>query len=393
MPYSDFFILNCDSRDDGKVYIVGDVHGEKSAFDAALEQLRSQDTLIIAGDIIDRCESGDYTPSSAQVLDKIIELNNAEPGTAPRVHAIRGNHEQDFLKVLDIVHQEPAVRNTPDNKKELMRFILNGGHWIFTHPDQEKAVICNERFTHLSYRAKEHFEESMRVTQAFITELLDSTNVNDYLIENVSQYEDYIRTLPFIIKINESDNVAWVAHADLKLSDETLNAMIEKSEGLSEKKRKDITEARPATFIKNERDASSSLVYCGHNVVDNPFDERYQTLKNPAAPVRCETNHINLDVGAYFTKGLVLVNHTEHTASVVGTRILRQDDNYFSYVISTINQFYAQRESLLNHQSLSSQSFFPKEDNKKRACGSDTESLNETNDEAAHKVPRNGPGH
>jgi serine/threonine protein phosphatase 1 len=71
---------------------IGDIHGHLAAFDALLDQLKlkSEDTLVLLGDYIDR------GPHSKQVIDRIIDLSKYY-----RVISIRGNHEEMMLKALE----------------------------------------------------------------------------------------------------------------------------------------------------------------------------------------------------------------------------------------------------------------------------------------------------
>ena len=91
MPHPHFFILESNPSYGGNVYVVGDVHGEIGALNAVLECLNPWDTLIIAGDLLDRGQQG-HELSRALVLDRIMALNSAPSGYGPRVYAIKGHH-------------------------------------------------------------------------------------------------------------------------------------------------------------------------------------------------------------------------------------------------------------------------------------------------------------
>ncbi|MEZ4375643.1 MAG: metallophosphoesterase family protein [Polyangiaceae bacterium] len=79
----------------GRTFAIGDVHGDTQALFKLLScfpTLDEEDTLIFLGDYIDR------GPRSAQVIDYIRNL----PGTIPaKVIALRGNHEDAWLRVID----------------------------------------------------------------------------------------------------------------------------------------------------------------------------------------------------------------------------------------------------------------------------------------------------
>jgi serine/threonine protein phosphatase 1 len=76
-------------------FIFGDIHGELASLERVLEQLpplTGQDTLVFLGDYLDR------GPASAQVVDRIMQMPER---TRARVVALRGNHEDAWLRVLD----------------------------------------------------------------------------------------------------------------------------------------------------------------------------------------------------------------------------------------------------------------------------------------------------
>jgi serine/threonine protein phosphatase 1 len=76
-------------------FIFGDIHGELAALERVLEQLpplTSADTLVFLGDYLD------HGPASAQVIRRIMTLPERTPA---RVVALRGNHEDAWLRVLD----------------------------------------------------------------------------------------------------------------------------------------------------------------------------------------------------------------------------------------------------------------------------------------------------
>lgn len=74
---------------------IGDIHGDLASFErllAKLPPLSSEDTLVLLGDYIDR------GPSSAEVIARVRELTAKGP---MKVVALRGNHEDAWLRILD----------------------------------------------------------------------------------------------------------------------------------------------------------------------------------------------------------------------------------------------------------------------------------------------------
>ena len=78
-----------------RTFAVGDIHGDIDALNKLLRRLpklKSDDTLLFIGDYIDR------GPKSKEVVERIRELPRK---TSARVVALRGNHEDAWLRVID----------------------------------------------------------------------------------------------------------------------------------------------------------------------------------------------------------------------------------------------------------------------------------------------------
>ncbi|NUP10230.1 MAG: serine/threonine protein phosphatase [Polyangiaceae bacterium] len=79
----------------GRTFAIGDIHGDIEALNRLLKRLpklQSDDTLLFIGDYIDR------GPSSREVVKRIRELPSR---TKAHVVALRGNHEDAWLQVVD----------------------------------------------------------------------------------------------------------------------------------------------------------------------------------------------------------------------------------------------------------------------------------------------------
>lgn len=78
---------------------IGDIHGDLTSLLTLLDRLPvlgADDTLVLLGDYLDR------GPDSAGVVAHVRELAERTPGPgAPRVIALRGNHEDAWLQVID----------------------------------------------------------------------------------------------------------------------------------------------------------------------------------------------------------------------------------------------------------------------------------------------------
>jgi serine/threonine protein phosphatase 1 len=79
----------------GRTFAIGDIHGDLESLDLLVERLPAltkDDTLIFLGDYIDR------GPSSAGVIARVREIEKRGPA---KVVALRGNHEDAWLQVID----------------------------------------------------------------------------------------------------------------------------------------------------------------------------------------------------------------------------------------------------------------------------------------------------
>ncbi|MEZ4366771.1 MAG: metallophosphoesterase family protein [Kofleriaceae bacterium] len=87
--------MSSDSPGGGRTFAVGDIHGDLAALTTLLgrlPQLTAADTVVLLGDYLDR------GPQSAQVMAKVRGLGAELPA---KVVALRGNHEDAWLQVVD----------------------------------------------------------------------------------------------------------------------------------------------------------------------------------------------------------------------------------------------------------------------------------------------------
>lgn len=78
-----------------RTFAIGDIHGDKAHLDELLSQLPvldSSDSVVFIGDYIDR------GPQSKQVVD---DVRHFAKRTKAHVVALRGNHEDAWLRVID----------------------------------------------------------------------------------------------------------------------------------------------------------------------------------------------------------------------------------------------------------------------------------------------------
>ncbi len=79
----------------GRTFAIGDIHGDLCALECLLGRLpeaKASDTIVFTGDYLDR------GPDSAGVIARVRQL---QKDSLARVIALRGNHEDAWLRVID----------------------------------------------------------------------------------------------------------------------------------------------------------------------------------------------------------------------------------------------------------------------------------------------------
>ncbi len=79
----------------GRTFAIGDIHGDLEGLERVFSRLpvfEATDTIVFVGDYIDR------GPRSAQVIDFVRELQKS---SRAKVVALRGNHEDAWLRVIE----------------------------------------------------------------------------------------------------------------------------------------------------------------------------------------------------------------------------------------------------------------------------------------------------
>lgn len=101
-----------------RTFVIGDIHGDLPALHALwtlLPALDDTDTIVFLGDYVDR------GPDSAGVIDFV--RNHAGQSTGARIVALRGNHEDGWIRAID------------------------EGFAPFTDPPQNGTLACLRSFT------------------------------------------------------------------------------------------------------------------------------------------------------------------------------------------------------------------------------------------------------
>lgn len=121
-------IVKLPSNQQGKDYVVGDLHGCLELLQRLLDAVQfdpAQDRLFSVGDLIDR------GPNSMRCLQFLSE---------PWFYAVKGNHEQMLLDFFQRYITERHLAKLDDD--DLTGFLWNGGNWVEEHflADQQRMT-------------------------------------------------------------------------------------------------------------------------------------------------------------------------------------------------------------------------------------------------------------
>lgn len=117
----------------GRTFAIGDIHGDLDALMelfARMPPLERGDTLVFVGDYVDR------GPKSAQVVELVRSLARKGPA---RVVALRGNHEDAWLRVIDVGGWPDFVSPPHNGCLAAMRSFTGG-----PHPQQDETPQADE---------------------------------------------------------------------------------------------------------------------------------------------------------------------------------------------------------------------------------------------------------
>ena len=279
----------------GKDYVIGDLHGSAGLLSVLTSNLASQDRLFICGDLFDRGED------SLQVY-KIIRDINASCFPKKQIFAVRGNHEDDLLKIYYLSKKLRDTKNDfdcVDTIKLIAKFIKNGGEWIF----QSEYFLSR---INLLRKLKNEVNSQDPALINYFEEIISLFKNPASFIPEFDEITEYLLSLPYIIVCGDISNkisqqqAFIICHADMPFSDCTLRSRLSTNR-LTESEISYCTLARPAelrkkaahdaTTIKetnHPRDAHSVLAFCGHT-----------TYLHGGQAIRSYSNTVNLDSCAY----------------------------------------------------------------------------------------------
>ena len=119
-------------------YVLSDIHGHKRRFDSIMYQinLRTDDTLYVLGDVIDR------NPDGIRILRRLMAMSN--------VKVLLGNHELLMLNALYEPFFECAVKNGKSREQCLAHWYRNGGEVTHNHLKHIRKSVREEIFNYLA---------------------------------------------------------------------------------------------------------------------------------------------------------------------------------------------------------------------------------------------------
>lgn len=262
------------ATEQGRKFIMGDVHGNLVALKAVIESLKPENCLFIVGDLLDRGSD------SAGVLDYLIE--HIEQKKTPKIYMTRGNHE-DVL--VDYIH-----------------YRLNND--LHAH-SRFHVTVSSSNPNILPKLIKQVNSQNEMVPE--IKALNNNYGKWAHEVSNgkLAEYLHFISSLPYIIRV-EGSNPFNVVHAGMPFDDRELLSRINTDLPLTKSEMRYCLHARMTSgsvpLKSNGRDYFSDRTYVGHEI-------------NGGA--RPDTNEINLDVALYYTHCILLMDHEKNECNLM----------------------------------------------------------------------------
>lgn len=290
----------------GKIYIIGDVHGNADVLDEAIVLLGPDDKLLLVGDLVDRGEE------NAEVIRLIQAINAKHPN---KIISVRGNHENLTLNSLaqleemaaflrgkskeefkkwrqDVIELNSIKYNEKygTDRDDIRLHIMNGGKWL-------PKLFWNE------------------LNEAAITQSQDGV-ITYKKNSKVKMVHDYMNELPYILHVigDDSNLPIITVHGDEPFDDDELYRRIASGEGLTPEEKEYATWARPVAsgetvlFTDKGNTRVSIPKFVGHNII----------AFGAAPTVRHETNTIDLDVASCVFNVAAMFCATDGTFQLVG---------------------------------------------------------------------------
>lgn len=275
----------------GKDYAMSDIHGYTGCLEAVLKNMKSDDRLFIAGDLVDR--GGDNIG--------VLRLIQGRPN----IFCVKGNHEvmcetalgilENQLRQLRKIYSQQPYELTAKNLRvkaeynaEVANYIkpCNGGAWLL---DLFLAEIAN---------GKIHVENGQICYDA------DS---------EIKLVKEYLASVSYIVHVKSNHETGFVVvHADKPINDDELIRRSKiGSTQLSEDEKTYCVWARATSrtvpFQHDLHHPFGMPAIVGHNVIFDPSNDS----------VRKNANALNLDSESYYGHIALVVNKTDKKLQMV----------------------------------------------------------------------------
>jgi hypothetical protein len=268
----------------GRVMTFGDIHGA-AVFKDVLKQIKPDDRIVLVGDMMDR------GVETFEIMQQIIAKQQ-------QIVAVRGNHEDMFLKFMAV---RKKIETTKNSTVEFPQSLASDIEFA-----QRKGNI--DSFI-------EQFAKNNGLTiQEANDFLLFIFNGGGWALQQtcsaLQPIVEYVGQLPFVREIKlPNDSSYLVCHSDMRfISDEMLAPyFLDPAMKFTDQEQIHLTYARTAneeelccdSKQEAKRTKNSKRVYSGHEI----------TTRKGVKVFREETNTIDLDFGAYDSNGLIGVEH------------------------------------------------------------------------------------
>ncbi len=190
----------------GRRFVVSDIHGFAKTFKTLVHekiQLTPLDQLFLLGDYIDR------GPDSVGVIDFILQLQESEY----QVHALRGNHEQNFLDNYANFHQgiyqkyflETVAMEKFDKMLDTDRRLLPAYQQFFEslpfYFELDRFYLVHAGFEFQNHTIVDNYN-AMIMLRRFTENPTRKTIIHGHVVTNLSIIEHKVRNRSTIIPLD-----------------------------------------------------------------------------------------------------------------------------------------------------------------------------------------------
>ena len=172
-----------DKNNEGKTYVVGDIHGMYGSYMEVMKKMTSKDHLIILGDIIDRGTGG------IQIIQDIMKRKQNKQNN-PEITFMLGNHEMQFLETVKTMiqrglHKEEltAIMNRKIARSQYGYYSLhNDQKSIQMQQEWRKKLDLYDTYCQKLIKEKGLTERELRNAEIWLISNKGQTTIFDFLL-------------------------------------------------------------------------------------------------------------------------------------------------------------------------------------------------------------------